>query len=92
MKAGVFVQEGAADRLSPIACEWTCSLVHPDRELERVSRLAGAVAQSEFRAAAICEAFEAGGYSGPGFAAVAGGGGLLPPLECGTWVVNEGDD
>ena len=91
-KAGVFVQsvpdEKAAGGVpSQIVCGWTCSLTHADRELERF-RGQSALAQSEFRAAAVREALEAAGYLGAAFAAVAGRGGLLPPMECGTWLVD----
>jgi butyrate kinase len=35
------------------------------------------------------EALQEAGYNAKGFAAVAGRGGLLPPMECGTYVVDD---
>jgi butyrate kinase len=92
-KVGVLVQEvpTGMDQLSPVACEWTCNLVHPIGSW-RGFAACRRFAQSEFRAAAIKEALAAGRYSGVAFAAVAGRGGLLPPMECGTWVDERADD
>ncbi len=68
--------------------EWSRNLRHPDNELDKF-RGWSALAQAEFRAGVIGQALQSGGYVRFPFAAVAGRGGLLPPMECGTWVVNE---
>jgi butyrate kinase len=91
-KAGIFVEaepeNAAKDKGSDICCQWSCSLLHSDAELERF-RGRPAMAQSEFRFEALCESLERGGYMKLSFAAVAGRGGLLPPMECGAWLVND---
>jgi len=93
-KAGVFVQNGLETRANgacyggALACEWSSSLTHPDGELEKF-RGWPALAQAEFRAHAICQALGEAGYGKEEFAAVAGRGGLLPPMECGTWLIND---
>jgi len=93
-KTGVFVQEGQEEpsrdgaALHTILCEWSCSLQHSDRQLEKF-RGWPALAQCDFRAAAIQQALEGAGYDARSLAAVAGRGGLLPPMECGTWLVND---
>lgn len=78
-KIGVFRRTGA---------EWETTIRHSDRELERF-RGWSALAQKDFRAAMILEALVVAGYDPAGFAAVAGRGGLLPALECGTYRVND---
>jgi butyrate kinase len=87
-KLGVFLwcqENGVSD---PISAEWTCNLRHTDKELDRF-RGWSALSQSEFRADAIRAALKSVAYDRFPFAAVAGRGGLLPPMECGTWLVNE---
>jgi butyrate kinase len=70
------------------SCNWTCTLSHSDAELERF-RGWSAMSQADFRSHAIREALTAHGFEHAAFAGVAGRGGLLPPLECGTYEVNE---
>ena len=77
-KIGVYRRDG---------CEWETSARHSDEELERF-RGFSAFQQIDFRAAVIRRALHAAGYTPASFAAVAGRGGLLPPMECGTWLVN----
>lgn len=83
-KAGVFVEAGP----KKVDCQWSCSVAHTDAQLERFHGLP-ALSQAEFRADALRTSLEAGGYANAAFAAVAGRGGLLPPMECGTWLVND---
>jgi butyrate kinase len=83
-KAGVFV-EAAPEQLD---CQWSCSVAHPDAELEKF-RGRPALAQADFRAEALRASLQSGGYANVAFAAVAGRGGLLPPMRCGTWLVND---
>lgn len=78
-KIGIFGRE---------SCIWTCTLSHSDAELERF-RGWSAMSQADFRSHAIREALTAHGFDHAVFAGVAGRGGLLPPLECGTYEVNE---
>jgi butyrate kinase len=93
-KVGVFVQPAVSptsnlpDCNTPIAEEFCGNLHHSDKDLEKF-RGWSALAQAEFRTAAIQEALQTGGYNGVEFAATAGRGGLLPPMECGTWQVND---
>ena len=91
-KAGVFVEAGPDD-VGPsgqgrVRCQWSCSVAHPDAELDKF-RGRPALAQAEFRADALRTSLVAGGYAKATFAAVGGRGGLLPPMECGTWLVND---
>ncbi len=78
-KFGVFSRGGA---------EWVSALRHRDEELEQF-RGHSALAQLEFRAGQIRRALEDSGYDAKAFAAVAGRGGLLPPMACGTYLVDE---
>ncbi len=78
-KLGVFRRDG---------CEWEANVRHSDEELERF-RGFSAFQQTEFRAAVIRKALHSAGYTPSKFAAVAGRGGLLPPMGCGTWLVND---
>ncbi len=93
-KIGIFLQCAAGhgttlpDINTPVTEEWTHNLHHPDSELEKF-RGWSALAQTEFRAAGIHQALQSAGYDLFPFAAVAGRGGLLPPMECGTWLVND---
>lgn len=77
-KFGVFCRDGA---------EWVSALVHRDDELDKFRGMS-ALAQLDYRAAPLKKALEAAGYDIAQFAAVAGRGGLLPPMECGTYVVD----
>ena len=78
-KFGVFSRKGA---------EWLGALRHGDEELEQF-RGRSALAQAEFRAGLMGEALKAAGYDPSSFAAVAGRGGLLPPMACGTYLVDD---
>jgi butyrate kinase len=78
-KFGVFRREGA---------EWVSAIAHRDDELDRFRGLS-ALAQLEYRAAPLASALQQAGYSAAQFAAVAGRGGLLPPMECGTYLVDD---
>jgi butyrate kinase len=77
-KIGVYRRDG---------CEWETTVRHSDEELERF-RGFSAFQQLDFRAAVMRRALHAAGYTPASFAAVAGRGGLLPPMACGTWLVN----
>ncbi|HWG20223.1 MAG TPA: butyrate kinase [Terracidiphilus sp.] len=68
--------------------EWEQTVRHSDAELEHF-RGWPALSQTDFRAGVIRRALLSAGYDPVKFAAVAGRGGLLPPMECGTWLVND---
>ncbi len=93
-KIGVFLHSAACHVPSSQDCnitfteEWSGNFHHPDSELDKF-RGWSAFAQTEFRSAAVHQALHSAGYDGTHFAAVAGRGGLLPPMECGTWLVND---
>ena len=93
-KVGVYCQLATGQVTSlpncniPIVEEWTCNLRHPDSELDRF-RGWSALSQTEFRAGVIRQALKSVGYDRSPFSAVAGRGGLLPPMECGTFMVND---
>jgi butyrate kinase len=78
-KFGLYTRQGA---------EWVRTVRHGDEEL---SRFGGRpmVARLEYRAAMIGQALEEQGYAAEGVAAVAGRGGLLPPVACGTYLVDD---
>ena len=78
-KFGVFSHEGP---------EWTGSIHHGDEELEQF-RGRSMLARTGYRAALIEKALAGAGYDATQFAAVAGRGGLLPPMECGTYLVDD---
>ncbi len=59
---------------------------HPVEELERFERL---MDQVDMRKRAILRVVEEAGYSVETFSAIAARGGILPPLESGTYEVNE---
>jgi butyrate kinase len=83
-KIGVFRREPHASA----TCEWSTAIRHSDAELEHF-RGWSALSQAGFRASVIHRALESAGYPIAGFAAFAGRGGLLPPMECGTYEVND---
>ena len=64
------------------------NLRHGDEELKRFQGRP-MVAREGYRAATIEKALEEAGYKAARFAAVAGRGGLLPPMTCGTYLVDE---
>ncbi|MDR3678002.1 MAG: butyrate kinase, partial [Acidobacteriota bacterium] len=78
-KLGVFTRSGA---------EWVSTIRHGDAELEQF-RGHSALAQLEYRAGQIRSKLEAAGHDLQGFAATAGRGGLLPPMQCGTYLVDD---
>lgn len=78
-KFGVFSRAGA---------EWVTSVLHGDAELEQF-RGRSPLAQADFRAGLIGAALKQAGFDGREFAAVAGRGGFLPPLPCGTYLVDD---
>ena len=78
-KFGVFSRAGA---------EWVTSVLHGDAELEQF-RGRSALAQADYRAGLIGTALAHAGFEVRRFAAVAGRGGFLPPLPCGTYLVDE---
>ena len=68
--------------------EWVRTIRHGDEELARFGGRP-MVARLEYRVEMIAQALEEAGYAGDGLAAVAGRGGLLPPIPCGTYLVDE---
>lgn len=64
------------------------TIEHEDGELARF-RGCSALAQLEFRANLIREALRKAGLAMQQFAAIGGRGGLLPPMQCGTYLVDE---
>ncbi len=78
-KLGVYTAGGA---------EWVRSIRHGDEELARFGGRP-MLARLEYRAGLIEQALQEAGYALNGFAAVAGRGGFLPPMACGTYLVNE---
>jgi len=78
-KFGVFTRAGA---------EWVTTLRHGDEELEQF-RGRSMMARTGYRAGLIEKELRAAGYDPRQFAAVAGRGGFLPPMECGTYLVDD---
>ena len=78
-KFGVFSRSGA---------EWVTSVRHGDAELEQF-RGRSTLAQADYRAGLIAAALKRAGYDLCEFASVAGRGGFLPPLPCGTYLVDD---
>ena len=78
-KFGVFSKAGA---------EWVSSVLHGDAELEQF-RGRSSLAQADYRAGLIAGALKHAGFDPLQFAAVAGRGGFLPPLPCGTYLVDD---
>ena len=78
-KFGVFTREGA---------EWVTTIRHGDEEMEQF-RGRSMMARTGYRAALIEKALRTAGYDAKQFAAVAGRGGFLPPMECGTYLVDD---
>lgn len=67
--------------------EWAGFVHHDDEQLAQFQGQS-TLAQAGYRAALIRKSLHGAGYSESPFAAVAGRGGLLPPLGCGTYVVD----
>ena len=78
-KFGVYTQEGA---------EWVRAISHGDEEIARF-RGKSMLDRLDYRTELVRSALEEAGYREAGFAAVAGRGGLLPPLPCGTYLVDD---
>ena len=78
-KFGVYTEDGA---------EWEYTIRHGDDEIERF-RGKPMLARLEYRAGLIEQALAEAGYAAQGFAATVGRGGILPPLPCGTYLVDE---
>ena len=78
-KFGVFTMECA---------EWVSSVHHGDEELSQF-RGRSMLARTGYRGALIEKALVAAGYDPKYFAAVGGRGGFLPPMACGTYLVDD---
>jgi len=78
-KLGIYTHEGA---------EWERTITHGDEELARFSGQP-MLARLDYRAELIERALADAGYKSTLFAAVAGRGGLLRPMTCGTYLVDE---
>ena len=78
-KFGVFSRSGP---------RWVSSVPHSDEELEQF-RGRSVLLQAEYRAGRIASEVVAAGFDVGRFVAVAGRGGLLPPLPCGTYLVDD---
>lgn len=78
-KFGVFTREGP---------EWVSSVHHGDEELEQF-RGRSMLARTGYRAALIEKALASAGIDSKQFAAVGGRGGFLPPMACGTYLVDD---
>ncbi len=77
-KFGIFLHRGA---------EWVGSVHHDDEELKQFQGQS-TLAQAGYREALIRRALQTAGYGAMRFAAVAGRGGMLPALSCGTYLVD----
>jgi butyrate kinase len=69
-------------------CELEKNIRHSAEELKQFEGRS-VLEQHDFRAAAIAAELEKAGYAPGAFAAVAGRGGLLPPVQSGTYLVDE---
>src|ERR1700758_4256174 len=78
-KFGIFTRQGP---------EWISSLHHGDEELEQF-RGRSMLARTGYRTALIEKALVGAGFDPKEVAAVGGRGGFLPPIECGTYLVDE---
>lgn len=78
-KFGVFTGDGP---------EWVTTVHHGDEELERF-RGRSMLARTGYRAGVIEKALAEAGYDPKQFAAVGGRGGFLPPMACGTYLVDD---
>lgn len=78
-KLGIYTQVGA---------EWELPITHADEEIERFSGQP-MLARLDYRAELIERALEEAGHTSTLFAAVVGRGGLLRPMACGTYLVDE---
>ncbi|MBS1802655.1 MAG: butyrate kinase [Acidobacteria bacterium] len=78
-KFGVFTKDGP---------EWVTTVQHGDEEIEQF-RGRSMLARTGYRAGVIEKALGAAGYDAKQFAAVGGRGGFLPPMACGTYLVDD---
>jgi butyrate kinase len=78
-KFGVFTPGGP---------QWVTTVHHGDEEIEQF-RGRSMLARTGYRAAVIENALTAAGYHPRQFAAVGGRGGFLPPIACGTYLVDD---
>ena len=78
-KFGVYTRDGA---------EWEHTIRHGDDEIARF-RGKPMLTRLDYRAGLIKHALAEAGYKEQKFAATAGRGGLLPPLVCGAYLVDE---
>ena len=78
-KFGVYTKDGA---------ELLRTIRHGQEELAGF-RGQPALAQLDYRAELIEQVLAAAGYAASGFAAAGGRGGLLPPMACGTYLVDD---
>ena len=78
-KFGVFTKGGP---------EWVTTVQHGDDEIEQF-RGRSMLARTGYRAGVIERALVAAGYETRQFAAVGGRGGFLPPIACGTYLVDD---
>lgn len=78
-KFGLYTRSGA---------EWVRTIRHGDEELRRFGDRP-MVARLEYRAAVIAHALDEQQYQPADVAAVAGRGGLLPAIPCGTYIVDD---
>jgi butyrate kinase len=78
-KFGVFTRNGP---------EWVTTVQHGDEEIEQF-RGRSMLARTGYRAGVIEKALTGAGYDREQFAAVGGRGGFLPPMPCGTYVVDD---
>jgi butyrate kinase len=78
-KLGVYSQNGA---------DWKLTIRHGDEEIERF-RGRPMTDRLEYRAELIERALDEAGYAEARFSAVVGRGGLLPPMRCGTYLVDD---
>ena len=78
-KLGVYTAQGS---------EWERTIRHGDEELARF-RGRPMLARLDYRATLIERALDEAGYQTGEFTAVCGRGGLLPPMTCGTYLVDD---
>jgi butyrate kinase len=78
-KFGVFTGDGP---------EWVTTVQHGDEEIEQF-RGRSMLARTGYRAGVIESALAAAGYDAKQFSAVGGRGGFLPPMACGTYLVDD---
>jgi butyrate kinase len=78
-KLGVYTETSA---------EWVHTIWHGDEEIARF-RGQSILARLDYRAELVEKALAEAGYTAASFAAVVGRGGLLPPMHCGTYLVDD---